>query len=225
LGGAVSLNAYQASRFARSGWSLGLTIDIGRPRWLRSGDALVRALGWKRGVVTVVDATAGLGRDAAALARVGFTVLAVERSATVAALWREALPQAPHGLSFLKGDAKDLLHDLAAAGLRPDAVYIDAMYPAGKRKAASQKALVLLREIVGDDIDVESLLGVALEIASKRVVVKRPKKAQVLRGGVAHSWVCASTRYDLYLVHPQTTVRACPLASEGYHPYRPTAGP
>jgi len=132
-------------------------------------------------------------------------VLAVERSATVAALWREALPQAPRGLSFVKGDAKDLLRDLAAIGIRPDAVYVDAMYPAGKRKAASRKDLVLLREIVGDDVDVEALLDVALEVASKRVVVKRPKKAQALRGGVAHSWVCASTRYDLYLVDRKTS--------------------
>ena len=181
-----------------------LTIDLGRPRRLGSGDALVRALGWKRGVVTVVDATAGLGRDAAALARVGFRVLAVERSAAVAALWQEALPRAPHGLSFHRGDARDLLRDLAAAGQRPDAVYIDAMYPAGKRKAASQKALVLLREMVGDDGDVDALLGVALEIATQRVVVKRARKAPALRAGVAHSWVCASTRYDLYLVHSTT---------------------
>jgi 16S rRNA (guanine1516-N2)-methyltransferase len=177
-----------------------VTIDLAHPRRLGAGDALVRALGWKRGVVGVVDATAGLGRDAAALARVGFRVLAVERSPAVAALWREALPRAPRGLSFVERDAKDLLRELAAAGSRPDAVYVDPMYPAGKRKAASQKALVQLRELVGDDADVDALLAVALEVAAKRVVVKRPKKAPALRPSVAHSWVCASTRYDLYLV-------------------------
>lgn len=181
----------------------GLTVDLGHARSLSPEDDLVRALGLKKGVFTVVDVTAGLGRDAAALAKLGASVIAIERSPALAALWWKALRRGPRNLAFLEGDAKTWLEELAAWGFRPDAVYLDPMYPAGDRKAAQQKEMVLLRELVGDDLDVEALLDAALRAATLRVVVKRPKKAPQLvpPGGqaVAHTWEGASTRYDLYL--------------------------
>lgn len=154
----------------------------------------MRALGRHAGVRTVIDATAGLGRDAAALALAGFEVTAIERAPPLVALWREAMKRPPARLTFLEGDALALLRTLPP----PDAVYLDPMYPEAKRKSAPQKELVLLRELVGDDLDAPELLAIAREVAKLRVVVKRPKKAPPL-APPSHSWEGASTRYDLYV--------------------------
>jgi 16S rRNA (guanine1516-N2)-methyltransferase len=181
-----------------------IVLDLGHARALRHDDDLVRALGWKRGVTVVVDATAGLGRDAAALAKVGFAVIAIERAPALAAAWWRALPRGPRNLAFLEGDARDKLRELAAWGLRPDAIYLDPMYPGGDRRAAPQKEMVLLRELVGEDPDAGALLDVALEAAGQRVVVKRPRKAPPLQPSsgkpVHHTWAGSSTRYDLYVI-------------------------
>jgi hypothetical protein len=61
-------------------------------------DQLVRALGKRAGVHTVVDATAGVGRDASVLANAGFLVTACERAPALAQLWRTAT--LPSGLTF-----------------------------------------------------------------------------------------------------------------------------
>jgi 16S rRNA (guanine1516-N2)-methyltransferase len=174
-------------------------VDLGHARTLSPEDDLVRALGWRKGVLTVVDATGGLGRDAVALAKVGFAVIAIERSPDLAALWWKAIRRGPRNLAFLEGDARERLRDLLAWGFRPDAVYLDPMYPSGDRKAAQGKEMVILRELVGDDLDAAALLDEALRVATLRVVVKRPKKAPPLKDGVHHAWEGASTRYDLYL--------------------------
>ena len=52
---------------------------------------LARAVGLKKRTPTVVDATAGLGRDAMLLAQLGCPVIAVERSAILGALLRDGL--------------------------------------------------------------------------------------------------------------------------------------
>src|SRR5688572_20080391 len=57
------------------------------------GQPIARAIGLKPGVKppSVIDATAGLGRDAFVLACLGCEVTLLERSPTVAALLRDAL--------------------------------------------------------------------------------------------------------------------------------------
>ena len=57
-----------------------LVIDLAHGRKLSRDDDLVKALGRDKGLVSVVDATAGIGRDAVALCNVGFSVTAVERA-------------------------------------------------------------------------------------------------------------------------------------------------
>jgi len=175
-----------------------LEIDLAHARRLTRADPLVRALGFGKGVATVVDATAGLGRDAAALARVGFRVIAIERVPALVERWRAAMAGAPRNLEFLAGDAREILPGLVAAGRRPDAIFLDPMYAGRERKSAQKKDLVALRALVGDDADAEALLEVALGCAGQRVVVKRPRKAPPLAPGATHSWVGASTRFDLY---------------------------
>ena len=59
------------------------------------GQSIAKAVGLKSGAMpTVVDATAGLGRDAFVLASLGCKVTLIERSPVVAALLQDGLARA-----------------------------------------------------------------------------------------------------------------------------------
>jgi len=185
-----------------------LTTGVAGVRLRRAGlrkEALARAVGLGSGTRTVLDATAGLGGDSALLAWLGAQVTAVERQPVVAALLRDGLRRAAADPRFgalagrvqvVVGDAREVLR----AGEPPDAVLIDPMFPAG-RTALGRGELQLLRRIVGEDEDADELLAVALAVARRRVVVKRPARASPLAGRAPHlSSRGASTRFDVYFI-------------------------
>lgn len=81
----------------------------------------------------------------------------------------------------------------------PDVVYLDPMFPHG-RKAAERKPMRVLRRLVGDDTDADELLHWALRVARRRVVVKRPSLADPLadvKPTTRHKGKAA--RYDVYV--------------------------
>jgi 16S rRNA (guanine1516-N2)-methyltransferase len=172
-------------------------IDLNRGRRaFVARDLLRRALG--RGVRSVVDATAGFGRDAAHLASLGVDVTAIERCAPIAALLVDALGRLPDSLreriTVLHGDSLVLLRELDA-----DAVFLDPMYSVGATgRCLPRRPMVLARSLAGDDQDAPLLLALARERFS-RVVVKRPDKSAVLAEGVHHSHKGKTVRYDVYL--------------------------
>ncbi len=159
------------------------------------GQAIAKAAGLNKGVVpTVLDATAGLGRDAFVLASLGCQVQMVERNPVVAALLEDGLQRAKQDpeigawvserLSLIHAsshDALTLLLDKRDFN-RPDVVYLDPMYPhpEGKKSALVKKEMRIFQSLVGADNDADSLLEPALQLAQKRVVVKRPDYAQWL---------------------------------------------
>lgn len=173
------------------------------------GQAIAKAIGIKPGVMlTVVDATAGLGRDAFVLAALGCEVRLIERSPVVAALLRDGLTRATVDpvagpvvarMWLLEGDAATRLALLTEAD-RPDVVYVDPMHPERKKSALTKKEMRLFRALVGEDADASSLLAAALAAARKRVVVKRPRLAERIPGPAPSlSLEGRSTRFDVYL--------------------------
>jgi 16S rRNA (guanine1516-N2)-methyltransferase len=168
---------------------------------------LARAFGKKTRVI--VDATAGYAQDALLLALMGFRVTAIERSPVVAALARDGLQRlaAQTGttlsgrLELVDGDARVLLPVIAP---RPDAIYLDPMFPPKRRKSAAvKKEMRLLRELVGDDTDAPELLEISRGIARDRVVVKRPDDAPPLAPDPDMSLTGKLVRYDVYLARNQ----------------------
>lgn len=166
---------------------------------------LPRAIG--KETKTVLDATAGFGNDAALLACMGFEVLAVERSPVIAVLLEDGLRRAlldeelnqalGDRLRTQAGDSREMLKEMEP---KPDAVYIDPMFPEKRKKSAlAKKHIRLVREIVGDDPDAEELLEVARDHARKRVVVKRPSHAPPLASDPDLSFEGKLVRYDVYL--------------------------
>lgn len=172
------------------------------------GEPLARAAGLKSGErPRILDATAGLGRDAFVLAALGCKVVLVERCGPILALLADGIerlsakrPEIAARMRLVGGDARRVLTSLAE-NERPDAVVLDPMYPHAERDAAARKEMRLFRDIVGDDSDADALLAAALGAARRRVIVKRPLRAPPLAGQPPHHAVeGGSTRFDVYLV-------------------------
>ncbi len=171
------------------------------------GQALPRAVGMKSGPVQhVVDATAGLGRDGFLLASLGAEVTLIERSGQMHGLLADALNLARVAggevaeiiarMTLLHGDARNLL-----AGLKPEVVLVDPMHPPRKGSALVKQEMRMLRDIVGTDRDAAELMQVALNSASKRVVLKWPLRAAPMAGipAASHQILGKSTRYDVFM--------------------------
>lgn len=172
------------------------------------GQALPKAIGMKSGnTPSVVDATAGLGRDAFLLASLGSEVTLIERSDEMHRLLAEGMERARAAggevaevisrMTLLHGDAKELLKDMS-----PDVVLVDPMHPPRKNSALVKKEMRLIREIVGTDEDSVDLMRVALACARKRVVLKWPQKADPMEGirAPSHQITGKSTRYDVFMI-------------------------
>jgi len=180
--------------------------------------AVAKAVGLKKGkpAPTVLDATAGLGRDAFVLAHLGCRVVAWERSPEIFALVEDALQRAEADaeiaakldgrLTLQCGDAIHELHRLSRLPLaqRPDVVYLDPMHPDRKSAGTVRKEMRLFRELLGEDSDAELLFAAARAAAVHRVVVKRPRLGEPIAAGFDHQFMGNSTRFDLYLSSTQS---------------------
>lgn len=172
---------------------------------------LARAVGVKGSPPTVVDATAGLGRDAFLLACLGCNVTMLERSPVLHALLADGLKRAAGASAAMDAvlarmtlhfaDARTFLSEPPTAR-RPDVVYLDPMYTPAKRSAISKKEVRLCRELVGDDLDAGDLFEVARQVATGRVVVKRHPSAKPLAPDPTIRYEGRTVRYDAYLRAP-----------------------
>lgn len=175
---------------------------------------IARAVGIKGEAPYVIDATAGLGRDAFLLACLGCRVAMIERSRVLGALLADGLTRAAGQsaaldriigrLTLTIGDSRDILAALSRAE-RPEVVYLDPMYAPSKRTALSKKELRICRELVGDDADAVELLETARAVATQRVVVKRHPDAPPLAPDPTVSYKGRTVRYDAYLGAPSSS--------------------
>lgn len=174
------------------------------------GQALAKACGLKSGVSPrILDATLGLATDAVVLASLGCQLMGIERHPWVAALVEDALQRAKgeadlvwldERFKLLTGDStQGMAHLAAAANFVPQVVYLDPMFPSSNKSAQVKKEMQFFRDLVGQDLDADLLLAQALELASHRVVVKRPRKAPNLAGKKpSFSLVGKVNRFDVY---------------------------
>ncbi|WP_261874741.1 class I SAM-dependent methyltransferase [Vibrio rarus] len=185
------------------------------------GQAIAKAAGLNKGATpSVLDATAGLGRDAFVLASLGCKVQMIERNPVVAALLDDGLSRAKQDaeiggwvterMSLLHASSLDALSQLAVDDQFqcPDVIYLDPMYPHPENKKKSalvKKEMRVFQTLVGADNDADGLLAPALQLATKRVVVKRPDYAQWL-DQVKPSMAIETkkNRFDVYVLSAMT---------------------
>lgn len=187
---------------------LRLDFDSGRMGYRLRGnrprhELLAKAVGFKHEAFSILDATAGLGRDSALLACLGLQVTAVETHPIVHALLSDALSRstlpALHDIDLQQADSRAYMETLPA---RPEVVYLDPMFGEEDTRGQVQGELQLMRRLLHDQGgDAAGLLETALETATKRVVVKRGLQAPPLPGPPPHhSHQGRSTRFDVYMV-------------------------
>lgn len=172
-----------------------------------SGQMIAKAVGIQPGVrPRVLDATAGLGRDAFVLACLGCELELVERQPLIATLLADGLERARVDaevgpivarMRLQQGNAIELMRQWQ--GEPPQVIYLDPMFPHRDKSALVKKEMRLFRPFVGDDPDAAQLLEAALALATHRVVVKRPRKAPPIEGSrPGYSLEGKSSRYDIY---------------------------
>ncbi|MEZ5571921.1 MAG: class I SAM-dependent methyltransferase [Halioglobus sp.] len=180
----------------------------------RSGgrELLGKAVGLdKKPLLSVLDATAGLGRDAFVLADLGCDILLCERQPVMAELLRA-------GLEIAAGSADSWLVDTVrrmelfpsdARLISPsrlqkiEVIYLDPMFPPRGKSAAVKKEMALFQQLLEPDAherEGEALLLWALQQNAARVVVKRPIRASSLAAlPPSHSITGKAVRYDVYV--------------------------
>ena len=189
------------------------------------GQSIAKAIGLKQGSPppSVLDATAGLAKDAYVLACLGCSMTLVERSPIIVELIKDAIHRAEEdehfktvleqGFEVINQSSIDYLTQLENITsseskqpdvIYPDVIYLDPMYPDKKKSASVKKNMQILQKLLGKDEDTQELLNVALKVAKKRVVVKRPKGAENLTElKPTYTVESKKTRYDVYVIHKE----------------------
>lgn len=177
------------------------------------GQLVARACGLAKGIKpSIVDATAGLGRDAFVLASLGAQVLMIERVGAIAALLDDGLQRARESvdldvaeiaarMQLAHGDSTHHLAEVVAAqGFDAQVIHLDPMFPHREKSALVKKEMRMFQALVGADDDAPRLLAAALDVATHRVVVKRPKGADPIAGPAPNHVVEEKhSRYDIYV--------------------------
>ncbi len=173
---------------------------------------IVRAVGKTGGVLpSVLDATAGLGKDAFLLASAGYEITMLEQNAVVHALLRDGMSRAR--VSEYKNirfaiEAMKLLNTSLAdfASTRPkfDVVYLDPMFPTRRKSARVKKEMFFLQKYlatVENENDNAKMMIDAFAIATRRVVVKRPLRAPNIDYRIpTFKLTGRSSRFDVYAI-------------------------
>ncbi len=172
------------------------------------GQAIAKAIGLKtaKTLPTVLDATAGLAKDAYVIATLGCPVIMLEQSFIVAKLVSNGIERASYddffkkilrnGFTLIQQNCLEYFESLTAL---PDVIYLDPMYPDRKKSALVKKNMQLLQKLLGVDENSNKLLEASLRYAKNRVVVKRPKGAERISDRKPDTTIeSKKTRYDIY---------------------------
>ncbi len=168
---------------------------------------LPKAVGIKKDFIpTVLDVTAGLGRDSFMLASCGCQVTLLERNEIIYQLLADALQRATQteleqiieNMQWFNIDAYSYLTELKNL---PDVIYLDPMFPERNKTALVKQEMRIVRDVVGNDHDTDALFNLAMTKAKQRVVIKRHRLAPVIANKQPDFDIIGkTTRYDIYLI-------------------------
>ncbi|NKB77453.1 MAG: hypothetical protein GKR96_10535 [Gammaproteobacteria bacterium] len=157
-----------------------ISLNFDSSRRFIANDPLIRAIG--KNARDVIDATAGWCGDALNLVRHGFNVTAIEQNDVVMSMLMHALGKVEsqsvkNQLKLVHQNSVDYLDTLES---KVCVVYLDPMYPHKIKQSKSKKNMQVLQQLVNEPSNEETLLSLAMDCATQRVVVKRPHYARPL---------------------------------------------
>lgn len=166
-------------------------------------ELLARAIGVKPSDhATIIDGTAGFGRDSFILASLGYQITLLERSPIIHLILQDALSRISHIDTYQRLTLihADTIHWLPRTKY-PNIILLDPMFPDKKKSSSVKKESAILQDLLVKCRDDEYLLMTALACATERVVVKRPRLAECLaKQKPSFSLKGNSCRFDIYLV-------------------------
>lgn len=168
-------------------------------------ELLIKAIGKGR-YKTVLDTTAGLGRDALIMASVSEKIVLLERHPEIFQRLEQTLSQAQAVESLEPLLRKiELIHICAIEFLNTytgpsfEVIYCDPMFPKKTKAALPKKESQYLQSVIGTDEDAEALIEIALSKAKNRVVVKRPLQSPTLIKKPTMQYKARAHRFDVYV--------------------------
>lgn len=170
----------------------------------KSNELIAKAIGCKPHYrPNVIDATAGMGRDALIMSMLGCQVVMQERNQAIYPLLKNALERYKksniNSQSQLELRQKNSLQSFGDLE-NVDVIYLDPMFPERKKSALVKKEMRLFKKLAGNDVDSNDLMLSALTSGVKRIVVKRPKGAPCLADKKpSHEIKGKKFRFDVYL--------------------------
>ena len=186
--------------------SIQVDFNDSKTRWRQGQSELLhRAIGiTEQRKPRVLDATAGMGQDAFALASRGCTVTMIEQHPLIHLLLKDGLRRSKGTDNADVTDRLTLIYADARKFLRQpneefDVIYLDPMFPEKRGTAKTKKAMQLFRQMLTDDVDDDELLELAINQAKHRVVIKRPIKAPEFAGRKpGYNLKGRNVRYDIF---------------------------
>jgi len=194
---------------ARAKNALNLDFQTGSSGWrLKRADhekLIKKALGKSDKPLRILDCTAGLLQDSLLFLTLGHHVTAIEQSKILFLLLQDAIARASRSnkgiftnLKLLQGNAVGYAQEASAF----DVIYFDPMYPSSKKSALGSGKLEYLTKILEVeqisnepqmDFEVLQLMPV------KKMIVKRPIKAEPFDAGINYQVTGKTTRFDVYI--------------------------
>ena len=177
------------------------------------GELLAKAVGIKKNYLpSILDVTAGLGKDGFILASLGCQVTMIERSPLIALLLQNGLDRAAEHpelspvidrIDLISRDSIPFLKSSPQSLLNYDCIYLDPMFPENKKSRLVKKEMRVFRKLLGEDLDSAGLMKAAFASGIHRIVVKRHRHDKKIEGfKPAIDFIGKTTRFDVYFSMP-----------------------
>ncbi|MFK8010688.1 MAG: class I SAM-dependent methyltransferase [Marinicellaceae bacterium] len=163
-----------------------------------NAELIIKAvLGKKKQPTSIMDCTAGFGKDSYLLSLTGSQITAFESNPVMYALLKDGLNRSNIENIFLR--KKDAMREIKLTDC--DVIYIDPMYPATKKSAKNNKNMMFLQAIVGHQADMaEELFNQGMISNASKMVIKRPVKASfVTNKKPTFQIIGKAARFDVYV--------------------------
>jgi len=162
-----------------------------------------KALGRSEKPLKILDCTAGMLQDTLLFLSLGHQVTALEQSKILFYLLQDGISRSEDQSIFNQLDLKHMnACSYASQAKNFDVIYFDPMYPSSKKNALSSGKLEYIAKI----LEVESLKNNPMHdfevlqlIPAKKMIVKRPIKAESFSSQLNYQVMGKTTRFDVYI--------------------------
>jgi 16S rRNA (guanine1516-N2)-methyltransferase len=147
---------------------------------------------------SILDGTAGFGRDGTLLNAMGHNVTMIESSPLVSLLLKNGIERSHNKIRLFHGNVSDFLKHSKE---RYDYIYLDFMFNKLKINSLASKYDETLKLIAFADDKKKEIVEIAKEYCKKKVVVKEPRNSTSSLSKPNHIIKTKLISFNIYLSH------------------------